>query len=38
MNYQKPQNTQKSTQEAPPGKYLSQAKKAMGGRYGKTKL
>ena len=27
MNYQKPQNTQKSTQEALPGKYPSQAKK-----------
>ena len=27
MNYQKPQNTQISTQEAQPGKYQSQTKK-----------
>ena len=27
MNYQKPQNTQKSFQEVQPGKYLSQAKR-----------
>ena len=27
MNYQKPQNTQKSTQEVQPGKYPSQEKK-----------
>ena len=27
MNYQKPQNTEKSTQKVQPGKYPSQAKK-----------
>ena len=27
MNYQRPQNTQNSTQEVQPGKYPSQAKK-----------